>query len=229
MKKILFILLSVLFVSNINAKVYGNKWCCVSYEDEGIHIENVAMTDKHGVNKIIWVGDTTNTKIYVVDISEFNQNTNTYQTFLEISADAKAFVIKNHEDFYGISTSTMIALGDSYKTIEFDTEYEHCTSSWEDSYKYCVNEKDSTLKPGKYVVTVRGYDNNWNITENYDFKIFTVKEKDYEFAYNVVADLKHYYMKMNPVKVVKKYKRDDNEYILDKGRILDTMGCEIDH
>ena len=135
-------------------------------ESTNTQVSFIQSGEEDGVIYFYWQSIVESTFGYNVSLGVVNDGGTNFEIFAEGAWVKEAFAMQGYNNVYGFATSLLLQYGSNY---EDDSEYFS-----ENAWNLCVNE-DYTLRPGVYAVFVGGVDNEFNVTEDYNFVVVEVK------------------------------------------------------
>ena len=136
-------------------------------------------TQEPGKAIIMWQGDSTLSKVYLVYLYAADMETQTVTPIAYAAAKASYLAVPGYPGYYRIPTTAMLQYGQSYETLKDDTEVPPATlamfqAGWENN----VDATDYTLKGGYYYTVVTGYDaTGATVTETKNGAVFQLEGK----------------------------------------------------
>ena len=136
-------------------------------------------TQEPGKAVIIWQGDTTLSKVYLVYLYAVDMTAQEVTPIAYYYNSASVFAVTGYPGYYRIPTTAMLQYGQSYETLKDDTEVPPATlamfqAGWENN----VDATDYTLKGGSYYTVVTGYDATGStVTETKNGAVFQLEGK----------------------------------------------------
>ena len=209
MKKILTLFAAVVMAANM--------WAQETPAIQGVSAQEIASNP--GTLNIIWMADSTVSKVYVVYLYALNSEaTQITAPIALVVAYAKNFAISAYPGYYGIGSATMLQYGQTYLTLQNSTEISaENLAAFKQGWEENVDDTDWTLNAGNYYVTVTGYDATAStITETRKGAIVSVVGKT-EAVENVFESTK-------PVKFIAP---DGQIHILRDGKLYNLSGALV--
>jgi len=170
-----------------------------------------------GVISIVWQADTTLSFGYDIMLAQFNEANSSANNFAELAAYDYFFTVEGYPGYLSCSTDLVLKYGDNYSTIGTYGAPAEIVAAWQATWETCVaDETLFTLNPGLYVIFVKGFDENFETTEDQVYKIAEVASQSQDI--NIV----------NSNNITGKYLDTNGKlYILKNGKMYNMMGNKI--
>ena len=136
-------------------------------------------TQNPGKAIIMWQGDSTLSKVYLVYLYAADMTTQTVTPIAYVATYASYLAYPGYPGYYYIQSADMLQYGQSYMTLKDNPQVPPATlaqfqAGWENN----VDASDYTLKAGDYYASVTGYDaTGATVTEKANGNVFQLQGK----------------------------------------------------
>ena len=136
-------------------------------------------TQNPGKAIIMWQGDTTLSKVYLVYLYAVDMTAQEVTPIAYAAAKASSLAVPGYPGYYYIQSADMLQYGQTYMTLKDNPQVPPATlamfqAGWENN----VDATDYTLKGGSYYTVVTGYDATGStVTETKNGAVFQLEGK----------------------------------------------------
>ena len=136
-------------------------------------------TQNPGKAIIMWQGDSTLSKVYLVYLYAADMETQTVTPIAYAAAKASYLAVPGYPGYYYLQSADILQYGQSYMTLKDNPQVPPATlaqfqAGWENN----VDATDYTLKGGSYYTVVTGYDaTGATVTETKNGAVFQLEGK----------------------------------------------------
>ena len=149
-------------------------------QDEAPQIPAVMGQESNpGKAIIMWQGDSTLSKVYLVYLYAADMTTQTITPIAYVATYASYLAVPGYPGYFYIQSADMLQYGQSYMTLKDNPQVPPATlaqfqAGWENN----VDASDYTLKAGYYYTSVTGYDaTGATVTEKANGAVFQMQGK----------------------------------------------------